>query len=67
LPSLDLLDALQLSDFGGKLGQDGSLPDIFAGLNEADASIQGLTDDLSDIDGGGLPEPPQKTPQKSRR
>ena len=63
LPSLDLLDALQPSE----IGQDGGLPDIFAGLNEAEAGIQGLPDDLSDIDGGGLPTPPPKTPQRSRR
>ncbi len=55
LPSLDLLDALQPSDIGGSLSPDGGLPDIFAGLNEAEAGIQGLSDDLSDIDGGGLP------------
>jgi hypothetical protein len=67
LPSLYLLDALQPSDIGGSLSPDGGLPDIFAGLNEADAGIQGLTDDLSDIDGGGLPTAAPKTPQKSRR
>ena len=67
LPSLDLLDDLQPSDIGGSLSPDGGLPDIFAGLNEADAGIQGLTDDLSDIDGGGLPTAAPKTPQKSRR
>jgi hypothetical protein len=65
--SLDLLDALQASENGSSLSQDGGLPDIFAGLNEAEAGIQGLTDDLSDIDGGGLPAPAPKTPQKSRR
>jgi hypothetical protein len=65
--SLDLLDSLQPSDIGGSLGPDSVLPDIFAGLNEADTGIEGLTDDLSDIDGGGLPTAVPKTPQKSRR
>jgi hypothetical protein len=67
LPGLDLLDALQPSDIGGSLSPDGGLPDILPGLNEAEAGIQGLNDDLSDIDGGGLPSPAQRTPQKSRR
>jgi hypothetical protein len=67
LPSLDMLDALQPSDIGGSLSPDDGLPDIFAGLNEAEAGIQGLSDDLSDIDGGGLPSTAQKTPQRSRR
>jgi len=67
LPSLDMLDALQSSDIGGSLSPDGGLPDIFAGLNEAEAGIQGLSDDLSDIDSGGLPSTAQKTPQKSKR
>ena len=63
LASLDLLNALQPSE----IGQDGGLPDIYAGLNEAEPGIQGLTDDLSDIDGGGLPGTAPRTPQKSRR
>jgi hypothetical protein len=67
LPSLDLLDALQPSDVGGSLSRDSDLPDLLVGLNETDAGIQGLADDLSDIDGGGLPAPTPKTPQKSRR
>ena len=67
LPSLDLLDDLQPSDIGGSLGPASGLPDMLAGLNEADAGMQGLTDDLSDIDGGGLPAATPKTPQKSRR
>ncbi|MBN2098563.1 MAG: hypothetical protein JW753_03090 [Dehalococcoidia bacterium] len=65
--SLDLLDALQAGQSASSLSQDSGLPDILAGLNEPDAGIQGLTDDLSDIDGGGLPTPAPKTPQKSRR
>lgn len=65
--SLDLLDSLRPGDLGGSLGRDGELPDIFAGLNEADTGIQGLADDLTDIDGGGLPAPARKAPQKSRR
>jgi hypothetical protein len=52
---------------GGSTSQEPGVLDIFAGLTEAEAGIQGLTDDLSDIDGGGLPSAPQKTPQKSRR
>jgi hypothetical protein len=59
--------ALQSSGIGGPLSQGDSLPDIFAGLNEADAGTLGLIDDLSDVDGGGLPGAGQKTPQKSRR
>lgn len=66
-PSLDLLDALQASEIGASFGRDSVLPDIFAGLNEAEAGMQGLPDDLTDIDGGGLPTPAPKTPQKSRR
>ena len=65
--SLDLLDDLQASDIGGSLSRDSALPDIFAGLTEAEAGIQGLADDLSDIDGGGLPIATPKTPQRSRR
>ena len=67
LPSLDLLATLQPSEIGGSPSRDGGLPDIFAGLNDAEAGIQGLSDDLSDIDSGGLPGPAHKTPQKSRR
>jgi hypothetical protein len=67
LPGLDLLDDLQPGDIGGSLGPDSGLPDMLAGLSNADAGMQGLTDDLSDIDGGGLPTPTPKTPQKSRR
>jgi hypothetical protein len=67
LLSLDLLAALQPGDNGGSLGPDASLPDVFAGLDDGDTGIQGPTDDLSDIDGGGLPTPPRKTPQKSKR
>ena len=67
IPSLDLLSALQ-PETGGSFSGDGDLPDIFAGLNEAAAGIQGPADDLSDIDGGGLPTTTApKTPQKSRR
>lgn len=65
--SLELLATLQPGEIGGSPGPDSGLPDVFAGLNDAEAGIQGMTDDLSDIDGGGLPEPPQKAPQKSRR
>lgn len=66
-PTLDLLDGLQASDVGGSLGQDSVLPDIFAGLNDAEVGDQGLADDLTDIDGGGLPTSVTKTPHKSRR
>lgn len=64
---LEAAAALQLGGIGGPASQDDGLPDIFAGLNEADAGTLGLIDDLSDIDGGGLPGAGQKIPQKSRR
>jgi len=59
--------ALQSSGIGGPFSQGDGLLDIFAGLNEAEFGMQGLTDDLSDIDGGGLPGAAPKLPQKSRR
>jgi hypothetical protein len=59
--------ALQSSGIGGPLSQEDGLPDIFAGLNEADAGNLGLIDDLSDIDSGGLPGAAHKIPQKSKR
>jgi hypothetical protein len=58
---------LQSSGIGGPLSQEDGLPDIFAGLNEADAGTLGLIDDLSDIDSGGLPGAARKIPQKSKR
>jgi hypothetical protein len=59
--------ALQSSGIGGPVSQDDGLPDIFAGLNEADAGTLGPIDDLSDIDSGGLPGAARKIPQKSKR
>jgi hypothetical protein len=41
--------------------------DIFAGLSKAEVGLHDLTDDLNDIDGGGLPTATHKSPQKSRR
>ena len=58
---------LQSSGLGGPASQGDDLLDIFAGLSEAEVGMQGLTDDLSDIDGGGLPGAAPKVPQKSRR
>jgi hypothetical protein len=58
---------LQSSGPGGPASQGDDLLDIFAGLSEAEVGMQGLTDDLSDIDGGGLPGAAPKVPQKSRR
>lgn len=58
---------LQSSGIGGPPSQEDGLPDIFAGLNEADAGTLGLIDDLSDIDSGGLPGAARKIPQKSKR
>ena len=45
---------------------DGTL-DILAGLDQPEMAATGLENDLSGIDGGGLPAPAQKSPQKSRR
>jgi len=65
--TLQAAGALQSSGIGGPVSQGDGLLDIFAGLNEAEFGMQGLTDDLSDIDGGGLPGAAPKLPQKSRR
>ena len=67
LGSLELLDTLQASPVGGSANQEDSMLDIFAGLNEAEVGLHDLTDDLNEIDGGGLPTAAPKTPQKSRR
>ncbi len=52
---------------GDAAAQDGSQLDIFAGMDEPEMAAVGLDDDLNGIDGGGLPTPTPKTPQKSRR
>jgi hypothetical protein len=67
LGGLELLDTLQSSMVGGSPNQEDGMLDIFAGLSEAEVGLHDLTDDLNDIDGGGLPSAAQKTPQKSRR
>jgi hypothetical protein len=64
---LELLDTLQSSPIGGSTNQEDGMLDIFAGLSEAEVGLHDLTDDLNDIDGGGLPAAAPKTPQKSRR
>ena len=64
---LELLDTLQSSPVGGSPNQEDGMLDIFAGLSEAEVGLHDLTDDLNDIDGGGLPSATQKAPQKSRR
>jgi len=64
---LELPDTLQSSMVGGSPNQEDGILDIFAGLNEAEVGMQGLTDDLSDIDSGGLPGAAPKIPQRSRR
>lgn len=64
---LELLDTLQSSPVVGSTNQEGDMLDIFAGLSEAEVGLHDLTDDLNDIDGGGLPTAAPKTPQKSRR
>ena len=69
--SLELLDLIQLSPAGDSPlptpVQEGEILDIFAGLNEAELGLHDLTDDLNDIDSGGLPTAAPKTAQKSRR
>jgi hypothetical protein len=52
---------------GDAAARDDSQLDIFAGLDEPEMAAVGLDDDLNGIDGGGLPTPTPKTPQKSRR
>ena len=64
---LELLDTLQSSMVGGSPNQEDGMLDIFAGLSEAEVGLHDLTDDLNDIDSGGLPTAAPKTPQKSRR
>jgi hypothetical protein len=64
---LELLDTLQSSMVGGSPNQEDGILDIFAGLSEAEVGLHDLTDDLNDIDSGGLPTAAPKTPQKSRR
>jgi len=64
---LELLDMLQSSVVGGSPDQEDVMLDIFAGLSEAEVGLHDLTDDLNDIDGGGLPTATPKTAQKSRR
>jgi len=66
-----MLDALQPSTAGDPLlppppSHEGGTLDIFAGLGEAEVGLHDLTEDLNDIDGGGLPSAAQRTPQKSR-
>lgn len=66
--SPELPDMLPSSSSAGPGNPEGGIPDIFAGLNEAEVEVSDLTDELNDIDGGGLPTPPPpKTPQKSKR
>lgn len=62
---MDLLAALQPGDIAS-LGQDVNMPDMLPGLDELDSGAQSLGNDLSDIDGGGLPSTP-KSSQKSKR
>ncbi len=50
----EFADPLQSSGIDGPVSQDDGLPDIFAGLDEADAGTFGLVDDLGDDD--GLPD-----------
>jgi hypothetical protein len=64
---LELLDTLQSSMVGGSPNQEDGILDIFAGLSEAEVGLHDLTDDLNDIDSGGLPTAAPKTAQKSRR
>ena len=64
---LELLGMLQSSPVGGSPNQQDDMLDIFAGLSEAEVGLQDLTDDLNDIDSGGLPTAAPKTAQKSRR
>ena len=64
---LDLLDTLQSTVVGGFPNQEDGMLDIFAGLTEAEVGLYDLTDDLNDIDSGGLPTAAPKTAQKSRR
>jgi hypothetical protein len=64
---LELLGTLQSSPVGGSPNQEDDMLDIFAGLSEAEVGLQDLTDDLNDIDSGGLPTAAPKTAQKSRR
>ena len=64
---LELLDTLQSSMVEGSPNQEDGILDIFAGLSEAEVGLHDLTDDLNDIDSGGLPTAAPKTAQKSRR
>ncbi|MDM7998992.1 MAG: hypothetical protein QUS33_03060 [Dehalococcoidia bacterium] len=65
VPSLDLLANLQPGDIAS-LGQDANMPEMLLGLDEPDPGTQSLGNDLSNIDGGGLPTTPKTSP-KSRR
>jgi hypothetical protein len=74
LPSvgdLQMLDALQPSPAAESLppppGHEDGMLDILTGIGEAELGLHDLTEDLNDIDSGGLPSAAQRTPQKSRR